>query len=71
MLFFVGKTIDLATFTDSAQYAGTIYHDLEGGLGHRPASELNFDYAIGAWNSSAQEYIGLNEQYVWIKAAQE
>ena len=68
-MFFVGKTIDLATFSDSTQYTGSIYHDLESGLGRRSAKQLNFDYAIGAWNSSSQAYIALDKEYVWVKAA--
>ena len=68
-MFFIGKTIDLATFADSAQFTGTIYHDLENGLGKRAASELNFDYAIGAWDTNELAYVALDEQYVWITAA--
>ena len=71
LVFFIGKTIDLATFADSAQFSGAIYHDLENGLGHRSASDLNFDYAVGAWNTTAEEYVELDETYVWVKAAQE
>ena len=71
LVFLVGKSLDLATYVDSAQFTGSIYHDLEAGLGKRQASELNFDYAIAGFDNLTQEYVALDEEYIWIKAAQE
>lgn len=71
LVYSIAKIIDLAQYSHSSQYSGTIYHDLEDGLVSRQASELSFDYGIGAWNSSSEEFVALDERYVQVKAAQQ